>query len=176
MNTKAQGNLALGRAVSHFTQMSYLVFMPFGDNSAEIDLVVSPDGKTLYRVQCKHTVTVHPSSLKNYGKTLYQVDLRVFTNNNLKAKRLTKTVAYTADSFDVLFVSTPERIWLLDWAALCRPLNPFRRTIGPPSLIVLGNRAISFAWQPVSGNAASKLAVDDPGWNPGETSRKATAL
>ena len=129
MNTKGRGNIALGRAIAHFTGAGYFAFAPIGDNSGSIDLVISPDGVKLYRVQCKYTVHVHTSILNKTGKIVYQAGLRSYTRDNEKG-RATNTKTYTESDFDILFVSAPDRDWLIDWAKLCRSANPFRQTTG----------------------------------------------
>jgi hypothetical protein len=147
LNSKTRGNVALGRAVAHFSRQGHFVFVPFGDNSGKIDLVISPDGVTMYRVQCKHASHVHTNILKKTGKTVYQLGLRGYIWNNEKGTGTRKRV-YDKSSFDILFVSTPERDWLLDWPAICGATNPHRKTSGPPHGLVLGQRIAPFEWKP----------------------------
>jgi PD-(D/E)XK endonuclease len=145
LNTKTLGNVAMGKAVAHFTTEGYFVFTPFGDNTGAIDLVVSPDGIAMYRVQCKHTTAIHSNILAKTGKKVYHLLLRGYVWNNDKGSG-TRARIYTETSFDILFASTPERNWLIDWKALSHSVSPFRKTTGAPTSLVLGKRVMEFEW------------------------------
>jgi hypothetical protein len=142
MNSKGSSNIAVGRAIAYFTTHGYFVFTPIGDHSGAIDLIVSSDGIKLLRVQCKYTEQVHSSLQRRYAKIVYQVDLRNWIHNNHSNKCFGRL--YSPDSFDVLFIATPEKDWLLDWPAVCAAPNPRRTTQGAPSCLVLGNGIAAF--------------------------------
>ena len=53
MKTKQIGNIGLGRAISHFTGLGYVVSLPLND-AQPYDLIVD-DGLTLHKVSVKTT-------------------------------------------------------------------------------------------------------------------------
>jgi hypothetical protein len=134
MNSKQHGNIALARAVAHFSATGYSIFLPVGDNGGAIDLIVSPDGTTLQRIQCKYTEYRHTSMKAKYpDRMIYQVNLRPIKT---QAHRIDSSLItpYTADAFDWLYVSTPHGDFLIDWPALCKERGQ------PPGFLVLGQQ------------------------------------
>lgn len=71
-NSKKQGDVGLGAAIAHLTQMGYTVCIPLTD-SQDYDLVVEIDGKLL-RVQVK-------TSTNKITSGAYAVGLRVLGGN-----------------------------------------------------------------------------------------------
>jgi hypothetical protein len=65
-NTKAQGNIGIGRAIAYYTQQGYTVSVPMND-SQEYDLVIDIQS-ILYKVQVKTTSYKTPAG--NYQATL----------------------------------------------------------------------------------------------------------
>lgn len=53
MNTNQKGNLALGKAISYFTENNYIVSLPLNDSQC-YDLIIEKDG-ILKTVQIKYT-------------------------------------------------------------------------------------------------------------------------
>lgn len=53
MNTNQKGNLALGKAISYFTENDYIVSLPLNDSQC-YDLIIEKDG-ILKTVQVKYT-------------------------------------------------------------------------------------------------------------------------
>jgi len=58
-NSKIQGNIGIGKAISYFTSLHQIVSIPLND-SQDYDLIVD-DGKELKRVQVKTTGHKNPS-------------------------------------------------------------------------------------------------------------------
>lgn len=94
VNSKKQGDIGLGIAISYFVTKGYTVCIPLTD-SQDYDLVVDIDGN-IKRVQVK--TTSHKKNSKSY-----EVGLRVLGGNqswNRVAKKFDKT------KVDALFVLT----------------------------------------------------------------------
>ena len=72
-NTNKKGTLGLGRCISYFTDIGFIVSLPLND-SQKYDLIVD-DGNKLHRVQVKTT------SRKNKLKTYFAVKLEVCSHN-----------------------------------------------------------------------------------------------
>lgn len=53
MNTNQKGNIALGKAISYFTEKEYIVSLPLNDSQC-YDLIIEKDG-ILQTVQVKYT-------------------------------------------------------------------------------------------------------------------------
>ena len=127
MNTKHLGAIAVAHAVSHFSNEGYYIFLPLGDNGGDTDMIVSNDGRTMQRVQCKYTASRHTASeLRDPKNPVWQVNLRMM-KSRLKGKA---RCIYTADSFDLLFVTTPNGDYLIDWNRLCEKEIPRTIRIG----------------------------------------------
>ena len=90
-NTKMQGTVGLGRAISYFTTNGYTISLPLND-SQDYDLIVD-DGEKLQRVQVKTT------NAKNVSGT-YHLNLRVLGGNS-KKNFVHKTNSQI--SYDLLF-------------------------------------------------------------------------
>lgn len=90
MNTKLQGNIGIGKAIAHFTELGYIVSIPLTD-SQKYDLIVDIDS-LLYRVQVK-TTTFKVGNV-------YQVLLK--TNGGNKT-RTTESLFDNSES-DILFI------------------------------------------------------------------------
>jgi hypothetical protein len=119
MHTKHKGAVAVGRAVSHFSTIGYAVFLPVGDGGGEVDLVVSPNGQDVQRVQCKYTSGRHSASVKRDPESrIWQVNLR-----SARGRMSYTMTAYEKQSFDLLYVVTPDGDYLFEWAALCDKLK-----------------------------------------------------
>ena len=73
MNTHAKGNMALGKAISYFTEHEYTVSIPLND-SQYYDLIIEKDG-VLQTVQVKYTSDVKPSGA-------YQCKLRTISGTS----------------------------------------------------------------------------------------------
>ena len=116
MNTKHKGNIAVANAISHFSRSGHFVFLPIGDNGGEIDIIISPDGTEIQRVQCKYTSRKHNASLKRDPESrIWEVDLRKVKHR----PRRRSEIVYTRDSFDFLFITTPDGDYLIDWPQFC---------------------------------------------------------
>ena len=61
MNSNQKGNIALGKAISYFTEENYIVSLPLNDSQC-YDLIIEKEGK-LQMVQVKYT-----SQIANSGK------------------------------------------------------------------------------------------------------------
>jgi hypothetical protein len=107
LNTKSKGNIALAAAITYFVSHAYAVFLPLGDNGGAIDMIVSRDGVHTQRVQCKYT------RIRQRYETRYQVQLASRSRNHTM-------IRYTEHSFDLLFVQTPVKSFLIPWDALWR--------------------------------------------------------
>ena len=107
MNTRHKGNIAVAHAIAYFSTNGYSVFLPVGDAGGAIDLIVSPDNVEVKRVQCKYTARRHYASAKRYPDNAAIWDVNI------------AQVAYTAQSFDLLFVSTPDGNYLVNWEDFC---------------------------------------------------------
>jgi PD-(D/E)XK endonuclease len=107
LNSKSRGNIALATAITYFVSHGYFVFLPVGDNGGPIDIIVSCDGVHIERVQCKYT-----RMRRRYTKT-FRVQLITGSRNNT-------TIRYDEHSFDLLFVQTPVKIFLIPWGELWR--------------------------------------------------------
>ena len=59
MNTHTKGNIALGKAISYFTEHEYTVSIPLNDSQC-YDLIIEKDG-VLQSVQVKYTSATKPS-------------------------------------------------------------------------------------------------------------------
>lgn len=59
MNTQVKGNIALGKAISYFTEHEYTVSIPLNDSQC-YDLIIEKDG-VLQTVQVKYTSKIKPS-------------------------------------------------------------------------------------------------------------------
>ena len=112
MNTKHKGNIAVAQAISYFSKNGFFVFIPIGDNGGSIDLIVSRDGTTIQRVQCKYTEKKHyASAQRDPNSEVWEVDLRqVKTRPRHKSE-----IVYSRDSFDLLWITTPTGNYLIDW-------------------------------------------------------------
>ena len=105
MNTRHKGNIAVANAIGYFSENGCSVFLPVGDSGGAIDLVVSYDGLTVKRVQCKYTTRFHEETAKRYPDSLiWKVHI---TRQN--------QVIYDENSFDLLFVTTPDGNYLINW-------------------------------------------------------------
>jgi len=103
MLPKQKGDMALGRAISHFLSNGYEVCLPIGDKR-DYDLVIEKEGE-LARVQVKY------AGLHRGMKTC-KAALRVMGGNQsyYSAKK------YTDDAFEYLFVYTAKgESFLLPW-------------------------------------------------------------
>lgn len=121
MNSKQVGNIALSKAISHFVDKGWYVFLPIGDNGGDIDLItVDPQSPSSpLRVQCKYT-SHHRGSLR--GTHTYRVDLRASTSRLQSSRGL--ITPYCAESFDFLFVATPEGSYLIPWEEMLEDGKP----------------------------------------------------
>lgn len=108
-STSYKGNLGLAYAIAYFAQAGYFIFIPIGDNSGAIDLVVSQDGVTVKRVQCKFTSAVY--------------------RNTYRVSSLTQRTHYHKESFDLLYVATPHSTYLIDWYEYCRTRTTLPRSL-----------------------------------------------
>ena len=134
MNTKQRGNVALARAIAHFSALGYYIFLPVGDNGGAIDIIVSQDGSALQRVRCKFTEYRHTAMQARYpDRMIYQVLLRPIRKRAHRSD-FSLTTPYAPDAFDWLFVSTPHGDYLIDWPALCKERGQ------PPTALILGQR------------------------------------
>jgi hypothetical protein len=97
---KHKGNLGLAHAIAFFARHNYYIFLPIGDNGGAIDLIVSHDGVYVQRVQCKYTTTRQRTTSSSY----------VVSNVGKQ---------YSKESFDLLYVATPEYTYLIDWKEYC---------------------------------------------------------
>jgi len=89
-NSQSQGNVGMGQAIAHYTQLGYTVSLPLND-CQEYDLVVEyPDG--LKRVQVKTTRHTAPSGN-------YIVNLRTMSGYKDKYD-------YKIGDYDILFCLT----------------------------------------------------------------------
>ena len=113
MNTKHKGNIAVAQAISYFSKNGFFVFIPIGDNGGSIDLVVSQDGFSTQRIQCKYTEKRHTASVqRNPNSRVWEVDLR-----QVKTRpRHRSEVVYDRNSFDFLFITTPDGNYLINWS------------------------------------------------------------
>ncbi len=102
MNTKKQGDLGVGRAISYFTGLGLTVSIPISD-SQDYDLVVDFGNCELKSVQVKTS-----RCLTDRG--LYKVEVRTLGGNQ-SWSRVVKTVSQT--KVDYLWVSTPESDYLM---------------------------------------------------------------
>jgi len=125
MNTRSKSNIGLARAISYFSSHGYFIFLPMGDQGSPIDLAVSLDGTNLQRVQCKYTNAKHSASLMRRGIVVWEANLRVAKSRDNKIV-ITK---YTADSFDLLFIATPQGDYLIDWPLHVKQLGKIPSTI-----------------------------------------------
>ncbi len=133
--SKHKGNIALAHALSYFSEKGYYLFLPVGDNGGSIDLAVSEDGANLQRVQCKYTAARHDSMLKRYpDRPVWEVGLRQ-VGRHQKDGHLMAEKIYDENSFDLLFVSTPEGDYLIEWETFCQELGHI------PNVIRLGKNA-----------------------------------
>ena len=76
MNSKQKGNIALGKAISYFTEQGYIVSLPLNDSQC-YDLIIEREG-VLQTVQVKYTSEQNPSGsfvcrlqTKNQNKIYY---------------------------------------------------------------------------------------------------------
>ncbi len=144
---RGQGNVAVARAIAYFAILGHYVFLPIGDNGGAIDLIASPDGMNVRRVQCKWTGHLHTALLaRDPQSRVWEVNLRQF-----KGRRQSSTILfYTADSFDLLFVSTPDGDYLIPWDKLCAERG------NVPSTIQLGKKMSQYKLgqvnQPIAGS------------------------
>ncbi|MEM3382623.1 MAG: group I intron-associated PD-(D/E)XK endonuclease [Nitrososphaerales archaeon] len=130
-----KANIALSTAISYFVKKGWFIYLPVSDRGS-VDLIVSPDNVELFRVQCKYTSSLHNASLKRRKKEIYQVFMRgVERQGTNKWKSITR---YDEKSFDILFVLTPKRIYLLDWKKICNNREKI------PSCIILGEKVKDF--------------------------------
>ena len=137
MNTKRLGNIGLARALSYFSAEGCGIFLPVGDAGGAIDLIVTPDGSSLLRVQCKFTSRFHTAMGERYPDALvYEADLRTVETRDQRTSG--PVMHYTEHSFDILFVSTPNGDFAYDWPALC---THHKRA---PSRVTTGKRNQSF--------------------------------
>jgi hypothetical protein len=92
-NSKKQGDIGLGMAISHYCSLGYTVSIPLTD-SQSYDLIV--DNGTIQRVQVKTT------SLKKSGK--YLVNMRTMGGNQKRywCKKMDKS------EVDILFILTDD--------------------------------------------------------------------
>lgn len=90
MNSKHKGVLAIGAAISFFTEQGTPVLIPISD-SEKYDLAI--DQGEIKKVQCKYTSAQEPSGGFN-------VDLRTFGGYRNK----TYFIKYQEGDFDFLFV------------------------------------------------------------------------
>lgn len=95
LSSKEKGDIAMGKAISHYLSNKNEVCLPIGDKK-KYDLIVDDQGNLL-RIQCKYT-----SVKDKYGK--YQVPLRVMGGNQ-SYKTATR---YKEGDFDLLFVCTKD--------------------------------------------------------------------
>ena len=132
LTTKHRGNIALAHALSYFGEKGYYLFLPVGDNGGAIDLAISGDGTSLYRVQCKYTTARHTSMMKKCpDQPVWRIGLKQTGRRQENGRMVTEAV-YDEHSFDWLFVSTPTGDYLIDWKALCQELGrvPYDLTFG----------------------------------------------
>ncbi len=133
VTTKQQGNIALSRAIAYLSTTGHYIFLPVGDSGGTIDIVVSPDGVILYRVQCKYTEHLHSEMSQRYpGRMVYMVGLRQVKERIHRIA--SKQPCYEKISFDWLFVSTPKGDYLIDWPKLCEERGKV------PSALILGKQ------------------------------------
>ena len=136
LNTKQKGNIALAHALAYFGEKGYYLFLPVGDNGRSIDLAISEDGMNLQRVQCKYTQQRHTEMLrKSPDHPVWEVSLRQTGRHTGESGRVLAELIYDETSFDILFISTPEGDYLIDWRILCQELGRV------PSVLRLGKRA-----------------------------------
>ena len=134
MNSAKKGNIAISNALFYFTRENYSIFIPLNTNdSGAIDLVVSKDGIKLQKVQCKFTERLHPAMKAKYpDRHVYEVFLhRANTPHRHRNE-------YMSDSFDLLFVSTPQGSYLFDWHYLCSSRSK------PPTTLQIGKKLSIF--------------------------------
>lgn len=93
MNSKAKGDIAVGKCIAYYLGKDIEVLLPIGDKRP-YDLVVEEEHR-LKKVQCKYT-----SHKNRQGR--YTVDLRTTGSHNYKTK------LYKSGDFDILFVTTEE--------------------------------------------------------------------
>jgi hypothetical protein len=127
LTTKHRGNIALAQALSYFGSKGYYLFLPVGDNGGAIDLAVSEDGISLKRVQCKYTQLRHPEMAKKHpDRNIWQVGLQSIGRG---VKGIVTRELYTEDSFDYLFITTPQESYLIEWKPFCQALGYVPRSI-----------------------------------------------
>lgn len=93
MNSRKQGDVGTGYAITYFLTNGYTVSIPMSD-SQTYDLVVEKGGK-FKRVQCK-------TSFKKNKHGIYQVELRTVSNTRGKQFEIRKP---SKKNFDLLFVT-----------------------------------------------------------------------
>lgn len=104
VNPRLQGAEGVVAAIAWFSTHGYRVFIPLAGECQRYDLVVD-NGDRLFRVEVKTTTSNQ--------KSAWSVELRTSGGNKSgtgKTKRL------DADEFDLLFVATPEAMYLFDAA------------------------------------------------------------
>lgn len=132
MNTRHKGNVAVAHAIAHFSSLGYSVFLPIGDAGGAIDLVVSPDGEKILRVQCKYTAHKHHAySLRYPDSPIWTVHMMRPTAKGEKHK-----ATYTTASFDLIFVATPDGNYLIDWKEHCASTGKAQA----PNQLLIGKR------------------------------------
>jgi len=133
MNTNHKSNIALTHAIDYFVNKDYHIFLPFGETGSDVDLIVSPDGITMMRVQCKYT----QSQWVNNRKANINSHIIWYVPLNVGFGKLKQKAKYTENSFDLLFITTPEDNYLIEWKQYCitRGRIPCRLRLGKHSNI-----------------------------------------
>jgi len=128
MNSKEKSNVALARAIVHFTEEGYHIFLPLGDQGGPVDLVVSVDGVHLRRVQCKFTAAKHHASYHRRGVIVWKATCSLYSGRTSNVRK-----RYEIHDFDLLFVATPDGNYLIDWVEYVATVSPI------PYDIILGS-------------------------------------
>ena len=138
MQSKTKGNIAIAQAIYYFANNGYKIFLPVCDDGGKIDMIVSQNGTTLYRIQCKYTERLHNSMHSKYPeRKIYCIDLRQI-EKHYNPKGINRTIMkYTEESFDFLFITTPSDSYLLDWKTICHNKSH------PPTTLCFGKKLSS---------------------------------
>ncbi len=115
MNSKTKGNIGVASAISHFISQDHSVFLPVSDDGGAVDLVVSPDGIKMLRVQCKYTSYRRQGSKDSRYYPVYEVTCQKLVQHHRIDRVAKTTFIYNETSFDLMYVLTPGGAFLIPW-------------------------------------------------------------
>ena len=95
MNSKAKGDIAVGRAIQYYSSKNYTVLIPIGDKNS-YDLVIDTE-QGLKKVQCKY-------SSRKIVSGAFEIPLRVMGGN----QSYHTIKKYKKGDFDILFAITSD--------------------------------------------------------------------